>query len=271
MIILFFGDVMGRSGREGLKQRLPEIKERLKPDAIIVNAENATSGFGLTMKIAEEFFALGISCLTLGNHAWAQRELLTGIDREPRIVRPLNYPEGTPGRGLYLHALQDGRTLLVVNPMARLFMDPVLDDPFAAVEKVVAEHKLSGKLHIFVDIHGETTSEKMAMAHLLDGRVSAVIGSHTHVPTADEHILPKGTAYMSDAGMCGDYDSVIGMKKDVAIWTFTHKTPFSERKSPAEGEATLCGVVVTTDDKTGLAVKIEVVRVGGILSQANAG
>jgi hypothetical protein len=271
MNILFFGDIMGRSGRDGLKQRLPALKERFKPDAIIVNAENSTSGFGLTMKMAEEFFAQGVSCLTLGNHAWAQRELLLGIDRDPRIVRPLNFPEGTPGRGIYEHVLPDGRKLVVVNPMARLFMDLVLDDPFAAMEKVVAAHKLSGKLQIFVDFHGEATSEKMALAHVLDGRVSAVIGTHTHVPTADEHILPKGTAYISDAGMCGDYDSVIGVKKDVAIWGFTKKTPFSERKSPSEGEATVCGVFVATDDKTGLAVNIEPVRAGGVLSQANAG
>jgi hypothetical protein len=161
--------------------------------------------------------------------------------------------------------------LLVTNPIGRLFMEPVLDDPFAAMEKVVKEYKLSGDLQIFVDFHAEATSEKMSLAHVLDGRVSAVIGTHTHVPTADDHILPNGTAYMSDAGMCGDYNSVIGVKKEAAIWTFTRKTPYAERKTPSEGEATLCGVFVTTDDKTGLAVKIEPVRVGGVLKQANAG
>ncbi len=271
MRILFFGDVVGRSGREGLAQRLPALKERLKPDAIIVNAENATSGYGLSMKMAAEFFELGVSCLTLGNHAWAQRELLTGIDREPRIVRPLNYPEGTPGRGTYMIELKDGRKLLVVNPIARLFMENALDDPFAAMEKVAKENKLSGNLQIFVDFHGEATSEKMAFAHVFDGRVSAVIGTHTHIPTADEHILPNGTAFMSDAGMCGDYSGVIGVKKEAAIWTFTHKTPYAERKTPSDGEATLCGVFIQTDDKTGLATNIEAVRVGGILKQAEAG
>jgi metallophosphoesterase (TIGR00282 family) len=265
MKILFFGDVMGRSGRDGLAQHLPALKEKFQPDAMIVNAENAASGFGLTMKIAQDLFALGVSCLTLGNHAWAQRELLIEIEREPRIVRPLNYPEGTPGRGSYLLNLPQGRRLLIVNPMTRLFMEPVLDDPFAAMEKVVGQHKLSGNLHIFVDVHGEATSEKVALANVLDGRVSAVIGTHTHVPTSDEHILPKGTAYMSDAGMCGDYDSIVGMKKDVAIWRFTRKTPFPERKAPAEGPATVCGVFVTTDDATGLATGIQPVRVGGIL------
>ncbi|MDR3425726.1 MAG: TIGR00282 family metallophosphoesterase [Alphaproteobacteria bacterium] len=265
MRILFLGDVMGRSGREGVARHLPALKERLRPDAIIVNAENAASGAGLTMKIAEEFFALGIHCLTLGNHAFSQRELLTAIDNEPRIVRPLNYPERTPGRGFYLLEIPNGNKLLIVNPLARLFMEPVLDDPFAAMEKVVAAHKLSGRLQIFVDMHGEATSEKMAMAHTLDGRVSAVIGSHTHIPTADAQILPQGTAYLTDAGMCGDYDSIIGMKKTVAIWRFTRKTPPPERKAPADGVATVCGVLVVTDDATGLAVAIEPVRVGGVL------
>jgi metallophosphoesterase (TIGR00282 family) len=265
MKILFFGDIMGRSGREGLERHLPALKAKLKPDAIIVNAENAASGSGITVKIAEDLFALGVTCLTSGNHVWGQRELMLAIDRQPRILRPLNYPDLTPGHGFYLHNLGDGRKLLVVNLMARLFMEPVLDDPFAAAEKLVAAHKLSGTLQIFVDFHGEATSEKMALAHMLDGRVSAVIGSHTHVPTADEQILPQGTAYMSDAGMCGDYDSIVGLKKSVAIWRFTRKTPAPEKKAPAEGEATLCGALVTTNDTTGLAVSIEPVRIGGKL------
>jgi metallophosphoesterase (TIGR00282 family) len=271
MIILFFGDVVGRSGREGLAQHLPKLKERFKPDAIIVNAENAAGGLGVTMKMAEEFLAQGVSCLTLGNHAWKQKELLTSIDREPRIVRPLNYPEGTPGSGFYPLSALGGRKLLIVNAMTRLFVEPSLDDPFAAMEKFLGARKLSGNLQIFVDLHGEATSEKMAFAHVFDGRVSAVIGTHTHIPTSDEHILPRGTAYMSDAGMCGDYDSVVGIKKDTAIWRFTRQTPPPERKSPAEGPATVCGVAVTTDDATGLAVKIEPVRVGGILSQTELG
>jgi metallophosphoesterase (TIGR00282 family) len=271
MKILFFGDIVGRSGREGLEQHLPALKSRYSPDVIIANAENAAAGFGLTMKMAEEFFALGINSLTLGNHAWAQRELLTSIDRESRIVRPLNYPEGTPGRGFYLHTLPQGRKLLIINLMARLFMEPVLDDPFAVIEKLIAAHKLSGNLQIFIDFHGEATSEKMAMAHTLDGRVSAVIGSHTHIPTADEQILPKGTAYMTDAGMCGDYDSVIGTKKVGAIWRFTRKTPPLERNSPAEGPATVCAAFVTTDDATGLAKSIIPIRIGGILRQTEIG
>ena len=265
MKILFFGDVMGRSGREGLEVHLPALKQKFKPDAIIVNAENAASGSGITIKIAEDLFGLGACCLTSGNHVWGQRELLTAIDREPRIVRPLNYPDGTPGKGFYLHSLPQGRKLLIVNLMARLFMEPVLDDPFAAMEKLLAQHKLGPNLQIFVDFHGEATSEKMGFAHQFDGRITGVIGTHTHVPTADDQILPKGTAFMTDAGMCGDYDSVVGMKKDVAIWRFTRKTPSLERKSPAEGPATVCGAVITTDDATGLATAIEPIRIGGKL------
>jgi metallophosphoesterase (TIGR00282 family) len=265
MKILFFGDVMGRSGREGLEAQLPALKAQLKPDAIIVNAENIAGGSGITLKIAEGLFALGVDCLTSGNHAWGQRDLLMGINAEPRIVRPLNYPEGTPGKGFHLLSLQGGRKLLIVNAMARLFMEPVLDDPFAAMERLLAQHRLGSNLHIFVDFHGEATSEKMALAHTLDGRVSAVIGTHTHIPTADEQILPRGTAYMTDVGMCGDYDSIVGMKKDVAIWRFTRKTPSPERKAPAEGPATVCGALVTTDDNTGLATAIDPIRIGGKL------
>ena len=265
MKILFLGDVVGRSGREAIERYLPALKAQMKPDVVIVNAENAASGFGLTMKIAESIFAMGVDCLTLGNHAWDQRELLTSINNEPRIVRPLNYPEGTPGRGFCLHTLQDGRKVLIVNVMGRLFVEPSVDDPFPALEKTLAAHKLSGRLPIFVDLHAEATSEKMAIAHFFDGRVSAIIGTHTHIPTADDVVLPKGTAYMTDVGMCGDYDSVVGMKKDVAIWRFTRKIPSPERKSPADGPATVSGALVTTDEATGLATKIDPVRIGGIL------
>lgn len=268
MKILFLGDIFGRSGREGVARALPLLKERLAPDVVIAEGENAAAGKGLTMNVARELFDLGIDCLTLGNHAWDQREMMIAIESEPRILRPLNYPEGTPGKGLYAHKLADGRTLLIVSLMGRLFIDPVVDDPFPALDKVLGAHKLSGQKHIFVDLHGEATSEKMAIANYFDGRVSAVIGSHTHVPTADDVILPKGTAYMSDAGMCGDYDSIVGMKKDVAIWKFTRKTPPPFKREPAEGNATVCGVFVTTNEETGLATTINAVRMGGILKNA---
>jgi metallophosphoesterase (TIGR00282 family) len=267
MKILFFGDVMGRSGRDGLAKHLPDLKARLQPDVVIANAENAAAGFGVTDKMAKEFFALGIDCLTTGNHIWGQKELVGTIDREPRLLRPLNYPEGTPGRGSYLHTLPGGKKILIVNVMARVFMEPVLDDPFVTTEKLLAQYRLGQNANaIFIDFHGETTSEKMAFAHVFDGRVSAVVGTHTHVPTSDDRIFPRGTAYQTDAGMCGDYDSVIGMKKELSIWKFTRKIP-GERMVPAEGEATVCGVLVTTDDATGLAKSIESIRVGGRLRQ----
>ena len=267
MRILFFGDIMGRSGRDGLALHLPRLKSALKPDVIIANAENAAAGFGLTDKIAQDFYQLGVDCLTTGNHIWGQKELIGTIDRDPRLLRPLNYPEGTPGRGSYIHSLPGGQKILIANVMARVFMEPVLDDPFAATEKLLAAHRLgAGVQAIFIDFHGETTSEKMAFSHVVDGRVSAVVGTHTHVPTADEQILAKGTAYISDAGMCGDYDSVIGMKKEPSIWRFTRRIP-GERFSPAEGEATVCGVFIETNDATGLATSIEPIRVGGKLRE----
>ncbi len=267
MRILFFGDIMGRSGRDGLAKHLPDLKVRLKPDVVVANVENAAAGFGVTVKLAQDFYALGVDVLTTGNHIWKQKELVTSIGNEPRILRPLNYPEGTPGKGFYIHALSDGRKIMVVNVMARLFMEPVLDDPFATMEKLVAQYRLGASVQaIFIDFHGEASSEKMAFGHVFDGRVSGVVGTHTHIPTADEQILPKGTAYLSDCGMCGDFDSVIGMKKEQAMWKFTRKIP-GERLTPAEGEATVCGVLIETDDATGLAKSIETIRVGGKLKE----
>jgi metallophosphoesterase (TIGR00282 family) len=267
MRILFFGDIMGRSGRDGLAKHLPGLKTRLKPDVIIANAENAAGGYGLTDKIAQEFYALGINCLTTGNHVWKQKELISTIDNDPRILRPLNFADGTPGKGFYMHALPGGKKIMIVNVMARVFMEPVLDDPFAATEKLLAQHRLGQSAQaIFIDFHGEASSEKMAFGHVFDGRASAIVGTHTHIPTADDQILPKGTAYLSDSGMCGDFDSVIGMKKELAIWRFTRTIP-GERLVPAEGEATVCGAFIVTNDATGLAQSIEPVRIGGRLKE----
>ena len=266
MRILFFGDIVGRSGRDGLAAHLPDLRARLNPDVVIANVENAAAGFGVTVKLARELLALGIDALTTGNHVWDQRELVGTIDGEPRLLRPLNFPDGTPGRGSYLHTLGDGRRIVVANVMGRLFMEPALDDPFAVTEKWLGQQKLGTTAQaILMDLHAETTSEKMAFAHFVDGRVSAVIGTHTHVPTADVRILPKGTAALSDVGMCGDYDSVIGMKKELALWRFTRRIP-GERLAPAEGPATVCGVFVVTDDATGRALSIESVRMGGVLT-----
>lgn len=267
MRILFFGDVVGRSGREGLERHVPMLRERLRPDVIVVNAENAAGGRGITAKLAENFYAMGAVCLTTGNHVWAQREVIGTIDRDPRLLRPLNYPEGTPGHGNYLHILPDGRKILVANVMARLFVEPVLDDPFDVTEKLLAQHRLGHTAHaILIDFHGEATSEKGAFGYVFDGRVSAVVGTHTHIPTADERILPGGTAFQSDAGMCGDYDSVIGVKKELSIWRFVRKMP-GERMMPAEGEATVCGAFIVTDDATGLARSVDRIQVGGKLRE----
>jgi len=267
MRLLFVGDVVGRAGRDALTARLPGLRARLGADAVVVNGENAAHGFGLTAKICAELYDAGVDCLTTGNHVWDQREILSTIDADPRLVRPANFPAGTPGRGATLVDVAGGRRVLVVNLMARLFMDP-LDDPFAAADRALAELEMPRDADaVVVDFHGEATSEKMAMGHYLDGRVSLVVGTHSHVPTADQQILPGGTAYQSDAGMTGDYDSVIGMKKEPAVARFVTKLP-GERLSPAEGDATVCGLVVDTDDATGLAVAVHPLRVGGRLAPA---
>lgn len=267
MRLLFLGDIVGRSGREAVLRHLPRLKETLQPDLAIANAENAAGGFGITEKIAKEFLAAGLDCLTMGNHVWDQRELIGAIERLPTVLRPLNYPEGTPGRGAIALQSTRGHKAIVINLMARLFMDG-LDDPFQSIDRFLKPFRLgSGVNAVLVDFHGEATSEKMAMGHFLDGRVSAVIGTHTHIPCADSQILPGGTGYLSDVGMCGDYDSVIGMKKSLSVTRFVRRMP-TEKITPAEGEGTVCGVFIETNDETGLAQRIEPVRLGPRLSEA---
>lgn len=264
MRLLFFGDIVGRSGRDALLAKLPWIRATLRPDCIIVNAENAAHGFGVTKKICQDLLSAGVHVITLGNHTWDQREIISYIENEKRLIRPLNYPKTTPGHGFTTVTTADGKTVLVINAMARLFMEP-LDDPFAAVDAVLKRYILGQGAHaIVLDFHGEATSEKMAMGHFCDGRASLVVGTHSHIPTADAQILPHGTAYQSDAGMCGDYNSVIGMDKTVPIQRFTRKLP-TERLRPAEGPATLCGVFVITHDTSGLAEQVHPVRIGGRL------
>lgn len=265
MNLLLLGDVVGRPGREAVKAYLPVLRRDLAVDIAIVNAENAAHGFGLTEKIAGEMYDAGADILTTGNHVWDQRELIPYIDRDPRVLRPANFPPGTPGSGSYLHRLGGGRSMLVVNLMGRLFMD-VLDDPFRGVDAVLEGLALGRDVTaIVVDFHAEATSEKTALGHYCDGRVSAVVSTHTHIPTADYQILPGGTGYISDLGMCGDYDSVIGMEKTASVRRFVTRMP-GQKPQPAEGEATLCGVFVVTDDASGLARRIEPVRVGGRLA-----
>ncbi len=263
--LLFVGDVVGRSGRDALEAHLPDLIAAHSPELVIVNGENSAHGFGISPAICQRMFELGVDVITTGNHVWDQREILGYIDSEHRLLRPLNYPKGAPGQGFHVTQGRTGKRVLVTNVMLRLFMDP-MDDPFAAVDALLAKAPLGSAVDaILVDVHGEATSEMMAMGHHLDGRTSAVLGTHTHVPTADHHVMAGGTAYQSDAGMTGDYRSVIGMKPEPAIYRFMRKLP-SDRLSPAEGEATLCGALIHVGAE-GLAEAIEPIRVGGALSQ----
>jgi metallophosphoesterase (TIGR00282 family) len=267
MRILFIGDIVGRSGRRIVLDRLPGLIEEWHLDFVAINGENAAGGFGITETIYQELVDVGADAVTLGNHAWDQKEALVFIERAPKLIRPINYPAGTPGRGAALIESRSGARVLVVNAMGRIFMDP-LDDPFAAIERELSVCALKRDADaIIIDIHCEATSEKQGMGHFCDGRASLVVGTHTHAPTADHRILPGGTAFISDVGMTGDYDSVIGMVKDEPINRFLSKIP-SARFEPALGAATLCAVAVETNDATGLAQRIGAVRLGGRLEEA---
>jgi len=272
MKIGYFGDVVGKPGRAAVTEHLPRLKAERRLDFVIVNAENAAGGFGLTEKIAGEMFGAGADVLTLGDHAWDQREALTYIAREDRLLRPINFPAAAnaPGKGANLFTTADGRRVGVVLVMGNVFMKFAMDNPFEAADAALDGMPLGTVADaVIVDMHCEATSEKMAMGHFCDGRASLVVGSHTHVPTADAMVLAGGTAYQTDAGMCGDYDSVIGMKKENSVTRFLTQMP-GDRYQPALGEGTLCGCIVETDDATGLAVRIDPVRIGGQLSEAGA-
>lgn len=264
MRLLFLGDVYGRPGREAVTRRVPALREELALDFVVANGENAAGGFGITGEICREFYAAGVDAITTGNHAWDQKETVSYIESDPRLLRPHNYPAGTPGRGVQEFRLTDGRRVVVIQIMLQLFM-LALDDPFASTEQALAKYPLGRAADaVLLDIHGEASSEKMALAYFVDGRVSVAVGSHTHIPTADAQILPKGTAYQTDAGMCGNYDSVIGLAKAAAIDKFVRKLPVG-RIEPEPGEATLCGFFVETDDASGLARRAEPLRAGGRL------
>jgi metallophosphoesterase (TIGR00282 family) len=266
MRLLFIGDVIGRAGRAAIAEHVPKLREKLKLDFVVANGENAAGGFGITETIAQDFLNAGVDCVTLGNHSFDQREALVFLERAPHVLRPVNYPPGTPGRGAWLYETRTGARVLVVSIIGRVFMD-ALDDPFAALERELSACPLGQAADaIILDLHAEASSEKQALANYADGRASMAVGSHTHVPTADWRVLPHGTAYQSDAGMTGDYDSVIGMDKDEPIRRFIRKTPGS-RFEPADGPATLCGLFVETG-ANGLATRAEPVRVGGLLAQS---
>ncbi|WP_372800760.1 TIGR00282 family metallophosphoesterase [Paracoccus seriniphilus] len=271
MRILFLGDVMGRSGRRAISGELPALRARLKADFVVVNAENASGGRGVTAGHAQLLLDSGADCLTLGDHAFDQKDMLSFIDKDPRIIRPLNFAKEAPGRGAGVFSDQRGRKILVTQALGQVFMSRPYDDPFSALDEVLRAHPPGGMVQAaLVDIHAEATSEKMAIGHFCDGRSSLVVGTHTHVPTGDAQILARGTGYLTDAGMCGDYDSVIGMDKVEPIRRFVTGM-VRDRFTPAEGEATLCGVLVETDDRSGQAKRIMPVREGGRLLQTEAG
>ncbi len=264
MRLLFLGDVVGRSGREAALSAIPKFITRYRLDFLAINGENAAAGFGITEKICNELLDAGADCVTLGNHAFDQKEALVFIERQERLLRPINFPKGTPGKGAGLFKARNGADVLVINAMGRVFMTE-LDCPFRAIDAELTACKLKqGADAILIDMHAEATSEKQALAHFVDGRASVVLGTHTHTPTADERVLPGGTAYMSDVGMCGDYNSVIGMDSEEPINRFLTKIP-RNRFEPALGPATISGLAVEIDDKSGLARFAKSLRLGGPL------
>ncbi|UWR21538.1 TIGR00282 family metallophosphoesterase [Sulfitobacter sp. S190] len=268
MKILFLGDVMGRAGRRAITENLPRLRSAWKLDFVVVNGENATSGMGLSASHAKVLLEAGADVLTLGDHAFDQKDMLAFAEQESRIVRPLNFSRSAPGKGARLYKTQTGKRVLVTQALGQVFMKRPFDDPFSALDAVFKTHPLGGMANaIIVDFHCEATSEKMAMGHWCDGRASLVVGTHTHVPTSDAMILPAGTAYLTDAGMCGDYNSVIGMEKAEPLRRFITGMP-KDRFTPANDAATLSGVYVETDDKTGRATRIVPVRQGGKLQQS---
>jgi metallophosphoesterase (TIGR00282 family) len=267
MKLLFLGDVMGRAGRAAISERLPKLRADLGLDFVVVNGENATNGAGLSGAHAKAIFEAGADVVTLGDHAFDQKDMLTAIEHEPRIIRPLNFAKVAPGAGARLFEAPRGRKVLVVQALGQVFMKMPFADPWSAVEQVLKAHPIGARANaIIVDFHAEATSEKMAMGHWCDGRASLVVGTHTHVPTADTMILPKGTAFQSDAGMCGDYDSVIGMERGEPMRRFVTGM-VKDRFTPANGPATLSGVYVETDDATGKALRVSPVRTGGRLAE----
>jgi len=259
---------MGRAGRQAVAAHVPTLRKDWALDFVVINGENATSGAGLSGAHAKLLLEAGADCLTLGDHAFDQRDMLQAIEQEPRVLRPMNYAKAAPGAGARLYRVPGGKHVLVVQVLGQVFMKRPFSDPFSALESVFKRYPLGAYANaIVVDIHAEATSEKMAIGHFSDGRASLVVGTHTHVPTGDTMVLPGGTAYQTDAGMCGDYHSVIGMNKAEPLRRFVTGMQ-KERFTPADGPATLSGVFVETDDKTGLAKRVLPVKVGGHLQDA---
>ena len=265
MNILILGDIVGPSGREALIKTLPNLIKKKKLDFVIVNGENAAdSGVGITKKNTEEFFEAGTDVITSGNHIWDEKETMEFITSEKRLLRPENLIEGSPGMGVGIFNAKNNKKIAVINLMGNIFMKKC-EDVFESAKKFIQTVKLKRDADfIIVDLHGEITSEKMAMGYFFDGKATMVVGTHTHVPTSDYRIMEKGTAYQTDIGMCGDYNSVIGMNRDNSLKKF-FKDPSARKHYPSLGEATISGLMVEGDDKTGLAKKVEPIIVGGAL------
>ena len=266
MKILFLGDVVGRSGRTAIIENLPKLRAEWSLDFVVVNGENATSGVGLSGAHAKTLLEAGADVLTLGDHAFDQKDMMTFVASEPRVIRPINFSKAAPGAGARVFQDRRGRKILIAQVLGQVFMKRPFDDPFSALDGLLRQYPMGGQVQAsLIDIHCEATSEKMAVGRFCDGRASVVVGTHTHIPTADAMILPSGTAYQSDAGMCGDYNSIIGMDHEEPMRRFITGMP-KARFSPASGEATLSGLYVETDDATGKATRVEMVRHGGRLS-----
>jgi metallophosphoesterase (TIGR00282 family) len=268
MKILFLGDVVGRSGRRALVENLARVRADWLLDFVVVNGENASNAAGLNTAHAKLLLEAGADCITLGDHSFDHREMMQFIEAEPRVLRPMNFAKSAPGKGARVFDVPGGRKILVAQVLGQVFMKRAFDDPFSGVDQILRAHPLGGLVNAsLIDVHCEATSEKMAMGHFCDGRASVVVGTHTHVATADAMILPAGTAYQTDAGMCGDYASVIGMDKAEPMRRFVTGMGRG-RFVAAEGEATLSGLYVETDDRSGKANRVEMVRVGGVLQQS---
>ncbi|MFT6332771.1 MAG: metallophosphoesterase (TIGR00282 family) [Lentimonas sp.] len=266
MKILFCGDIVGKSGRNVVEKYVPKLKDELKLDLIIANVDNASGGFGINKNTFDALEQVGVDIMTGGDHIWDQKDTISFINNHKNLLRPLNFPHDTPGSGASIFTTRNGKNILIIHLLGQVFIKNNLNCPFETIDKLLKSYKIGKNIDaIIVDMHAEATSEKMAMGKFLDGRVSAVVGSHTHIPTNDFHIMKKGTAYQTDTGMCGDYDSVIGMQEEVPIKSFLSKRRVG-RMEPAKGDATFCAALIEIDDETGLAKKIEALKLDGVLA-----
>ncbi len=270
MKILFCGDIVGRTGRKAIEKYVPKLKSELNLDLVITNVDNASGGFGINQNTCDELIKIGVDVMTGGDHIWDQKDTIGFINNQSNLLRPLNFPKHTPGKGTVIFTTKNGKRILIIHLLGQVFIKNNLNCPFEMVEELLKNYQIGKNIDaIIVDMHAEATSEKMAMGKFLDGKVSAVVGSHTHIPTNDFHIMKQGTAYQTDTGMCGDYNSIIGMQEGVPLKSFLTKRRVGKME-PATGEATFCATLIETDDKTGLAKKIEAIKLDGtLMNQTN--